>query len=145
MEHSAEALHHFWEENMRLAYLLPLLASALCGHASAQSQCPSKATLIIQSAGYSGSIDIELRQGTRPGSRVVGRNRVNTSGTVVFRDVCPGTYFYAFATPDSPQVSTTQYFQIINDGYQYSMPTVTVTYTKYSSGNRVGSAKRSEL
>ena len=130
---------------MKLTYFLPILSLAFYGHVSAQSKCPSEATLIIQSAGYSGPIDIELRQGTRPGSRVVGRNRVNTSGTVVFRDVCPGTYFYAFATPDSPQVSTTQYFQIVNDGYQYSMPTVTVTYTRSTSGNRVGSAKRSEL
>lgn len=130
---------------MKPAYLLPLLALAFCGHVSAQSQCPSEATLIIQSAGYSGPIEIELRRGTRPGSRVIGRNWVNTSGTVVFRNVCPGTYFYAFATPDSPQVSTTGYFQIVNDGYRYNMPTITVTYTRASSGNRVGSAKRSEL
>jgi hypothetical protein len=130
---------------MKPVCLLPLFSLACCGYASAQPQCPSEATLIIQSAGYSGPIDIELRQGTRPGSSLVRRNRVNTSGTVVFRDVCPGTYFYAFANPDSPQVSTTQYFQIVNDGYQYSMPTITVTYTRSSSGNRVGSAKRADL
>ena len=130
---------------MKLTYLLPFLALAFSGYASAQSQCPSEATLVIQSAGYSGPIDIELRRGTRPGSHVTGRDRVYTNGTVVFHNVCPGTYFYSFATPDSPQVSTTRYFEIVNDGFQYSMPTVTVTYTRSSSGNRVGSAKRSEL
>lgn len=130
---------------MKYIYLLPFVALALSGHCNAQSQCPSEATLIIQSVGYSGPIEIELRQGTRPGSRVTGRGTVNTSGTVVFNNVCPGTYFYAFATPDSQQVSTTRYFEIINDGFQYSMPTITVTYTRSSSGNKVGSAKRSEL
>ncbi len=130
---------------MKPTYLLPFLALAFSGYASAQSQCPSEATLVIQSAGYSGPIDIELRRGTRPGSRVTGRDRVHTNGTVVFDNVCPGTYFYSFATPDSPQVSTTRYFEIVNDGFQYSMPTVTVTYTRSSSGNRVGSTKRSEL
>ncbi len=130
---------------MKPAYFLLILALAIFEHASAQSPCPSEATLIIQSAGYSGPIDIELRQGTRPGSRVVGRDRINTRGKVLFSNVCPGTYFYAFATPDSSQVSTTQYFQVINNGYQYSMPEITVTYTSSSSGNHVGSAKRNEL
>lgn len=130
---------------MKSINLLLILTLAFFGHASAQSQCPSEATLIIQSAGYSGSIDIELRQGKRPGSQVVGRKRVDTRGTVVFRNVCAGTYFYAFSTPDSPHVSTTQYFQVINDDYQYNMPEITVTYSRSSSGNRVGSAKRSEL
>lgn len=130
---------------MKPIYLLPALALTFSGQASAQSQCPSEATLIIQSAGYSGPIDIELRKGNRPGSRVMSKDQVNTRGTVVFRNVCPGTYFYAFSTPDSPEVSTTQYFEIVNNGYQYSMPTVTVTYTRSSSGNRVGSAKRTEL
>jgi hypothetical protein len=130
---------------MKSIHLLPVLALFLAGQASAQPQCPSEATLVIESAGYSGPIDIELRRGTRPGSRIEGRDRVNTRGTVVFRNVCPGTYFYAFSTPDSQQVSTTRYFEIVNDGYQYSMPTVTVTYSRASSGNRVGSARRSEL
>lgn len=130
---------------MKPIYFLPVLTFLAAGQVSAQSQCPSEATLVIESAGYSGPIDIELRRGTRPGSRVTGRDRVNTRGTVVFRNVCPGTYFYSFATPDSDQVSTTRYFEIVNDGYQYSMPTVTVTYTRSSAGNRVGSAKKSEL
>jgi hypothetical protein len=130
---------------MKSTFLLSILSLVLCGEVIAQSQCPSEATLIIQSSGYSGPIAIELRQGTRPGSRITARDIVNTSGTVVFRNVCPGTYFYAFATPDSTQVSTTRYFEIVNDGFQFSMPTVTVTYTKSPSGNRVGTAKRSEL
>ena len=130
---------------MKHIYLLPILGLAFYGYASAQARCPSEATLIIQSAGYRGPIDIELRQGTRPGSQIVERNRVDTRGTVVFRNVCQGTYFFAFATPDSDQVSTTQYFQVVNDGYQYSMPTVTVTYTRSPSGDKVGSSKRSDL
>lgn len=130
---------------MKPAYFPAVLAILITGHSGAQAQCPSQATLVIESAGYSGPIDIELRQGYRPGSKVVERDQVHTRGTVVFRNVCPGTYFYAFSTPDSPQVSTTRYFDIINNGYQYSMPTVTVTYSRSSGGNKVGSVKRSEL
>ena len=130
---------------MRINYLLLALTLIFSGYASAHSECPSETKLVIESSDYSGPIDIELRSGTRPGSRVTARGRVNTRGTVVFRNVCPGMYFYTFATPDSQQVSTTRYFEIINDGFQYSMPTITVKYTRGSVGSRVGSAKRSDL
>lgn len=124
-----------------------LLCVGLLASSASHASCPSEATLNIQSSNYSGRIDIELRKGNRPGSHVIARNSVNSQGSVVFRNVCPGTYFYSFSTPDSDDVSTTRYFQIINDGYQYSMPEVTVTYSR-SSGkdtNRIGKAKRNEL
>ena len=131
---------------MKSIYLFAFFAVAFSAQSISHAECPSEATLKIESSGYSGPIAIELRKGTRPGSQVIGRDEVYTRGTVVFRNVCPGKYFYAFATPDSESVSTTNYFQVINDGYQYSMPHVTVTYTRStSSGNRVGSAKKSDL
>ena len=131
---------------MKSIYLLPILAITLSVSSISHAECPSEAKLTIESAGYSGPIEIELRKGNRPGSRVIGQDQVYTRGTVVFRNVCPGTYFYSFATPDSDQVSTTSYFKIIDDGYQYSMPSVTVTYTRAtSSGSRVGSAKKRDL
>ena len=109
--------------------------------------CPSEATLNIRSSNYRGVINIELRKGVRPGSQITATNSVNTSGTVVFRNVCPGRYFYAFSTPDSQQVSTTQYFDVIDDGDRYSMPEITVTYSRSSTPDtqRVGTAKRSDL
>jgi hypothetical protein len=112
-----------------------------------QETCPSEAKLTIKSSNYSGLIKIELRKGRRPGSRVIGTRSINTSGTVVFKDICPGTYFYAFSTPDSEQVSTTRYFEVVSDDDSYSMPEITVTYSRASSsaGNKVGSAKKSEL
>jgi hypothetical protein len=113
---------------------------------SAASQCPSVATLKLESSGYQGLVNIELRKGNRPGSIVVGRQSLNTRGTAVFPGVCSGRYFFSFGTPDSDQVSTAQYFEIINDGNRYSMPTITVVYTRSSTtGQKVGSSKKSDL
>jgi len=112
----------------------------------AYADCPSVATLKLDSSGYQGIVNIELRKGNRPGSVVIASDSVNTRGTAIFSGICAGRYFYSFGTPDSDQVSTTQYFEIINDGDRYSMPTITVVYTRSSStGNRVGRAKKKDL
>ncbi len=112
----------------------------------AASQCPSVATLKLESSGYQGIVNIELRKGNRPGSMVVSRDSLNTRGTAVFPGICSGRYFFSFGTPDSDQVSTTQYFDVVNDGNRYSMPTITVVYTRSSStGQKVGSSKKSDL
>jgi hypothetical protein len=80
---------------------------------SAQAQdCPSNATIKISSAGYSGSFNVELRRGTRPGSTLVADQAIHGNGNLVFNKVCSGTYFFAFGTPDSDQVSVTQYFKV---------------------------------
>ncbi len=108
--------------------------------------CPSSVALNINSSNYSGRVDIEFRTGKRPGSVLVQRDDVVTSGSVVMSGICPGAYFFVFSTPDSDQVSVTRYFDVINDGTRYSNPAITVTYSRSSSGGqRVGSAKRSEL
>jgi len=113
---------------------------------SAFADCPSVATLKLDSSGYQGAVNIELRKGNRPGSIVIASDSVITRGTTVFTGICPGRYFYAFGTTDSDQVSTTQYFEVINDGNRYSMPTITVLYTRSSAtGNKVGSAKKKDL
>jgi hypothetical protein len=110
------------------------------------ASCPSVATLKLDSSGYQGAVNIELRKGNRPGSIVIASDSVITRGTTVFTGICPGRYFYAFGTTDSDQVSTTQYFEVTNDGNSYSMPTITVIYTRSSAtGNRVGSAKKKDL
>lgn len=116
------------------------------GVPGAKAECPSVATLHLNSSGYQGIVNIELRKGARPGSLVVSREAVNTQGSVVFQGICAGRYFYSFGTPDSEEVSTTQYFEVINDGTRYSMPTITVTYSrKTTTGNRVGTAKKRDL
>lgn len=108
--------------------------------------CPSEATIDVQSSTYSGRYNIELRSGQRPGSKVVGIQSLNGNGSLVFRNVCPGRYFFAFGTPDSDQVSVTRYFDVVNDGYSYSNPVITVIYTRSTSkGNKIGSSKRSDL
>jgi hypothetical protein len=108
--------------------------------------CPSEATIDVQSSTYSGRYNIELRSGQRPGSKVVGTQSLNGNGSAVFSSVCPGKYFFAFGTPDSDQVSVTQYFNVTNDGYSFSNPVITVVYTRSTSkGNKVGSSKRSNL
>ena len=110
------------------------------------ASCPSVATLKLDSSGYQGIVNIELRKGTRPGSIVVASDSLSTRGVSIFSGICAGRYFYSFGTPDSDQVSTTQYFDVINDGSRYSMPTITVVYTRSNSeGNKVGTAKKKDL
>lgn len=113
---------------------------------SAVLACPSEVTLNINSSNYSGLINVELREGRRPGSRIVRRDTVDTRGTVRLSGICPGTYFFAFSTPKDEAVSVTRYFEVTDDGTSYSNPSITVTYSRVSSGGqRVGSAKKSEL
>lgn len=108
--------------------------------------CPSQVTLNINSSNYSGLINVELREGRRPGSKVVRRDSVDTRGTVRVPGVCAGTYFFAFSTPKDEAVSLTRYFEVADDGTSYSNPTITVTYSRISSGGqKVGSAKKSDL
>ena len=77
---------------------------------------------------------------------MIANDSVITRGKAIFSGICAGRHFYSFGTPDSDQVSTTQYFEIINDGNRYSMPTITVVYTRATStGNKVGSAKKKDL
>lgn len=123
-------------------FALAFLASS----GSAVLACPSEVTLNINSSNYSGLINVELREGRRPGSRIVRRDTVDTRGTVRLSGICPGTYFFAFSTPKDEAVSVTRYFEVTDDGTSYSNPSITVTYSRVSSGGqRVGSAKKSEL
>ena len=113
---------------------------------SAVLACPSEVTLNISSSNYSGLNNVELREGRRPGSKIVRRDTVDTRGTVRLSGICPGTYFFAFSTPKDEAVSVTRYFEVTDDGTSYSNPSITVTYSRVSSGGqRVGSAKKSEL
>lgn len=129
--------------NFKTLYFAATLMGIFSNYAVA---CPSNVTLNINSSNYSGRIDVEFRSGTRPGSRLLKRDYVTTTGSVVLTGICAGVYFFSFSTPDSDQVSVTQYFDVINDGTRYSNPVITVTYSRsLTGGQRVGSAKRSEL
>jgi hypothetical protein len=127
--------------------VLVLVVFALATLASpSASACPSEVALSINSSDYSVVINIELRQGRRPGSKVVGRDSVVTRGAVRLAGICPGTYFFAFSTPVDEVVSVTRYFEVLDDGTSYSNPSITLTYSRVSSGGqKVGSARKSEL
>jgi len=109
--------------------------------------CPSQAKLKITSSGYSGTFDVELRRGKRPGSLIIQSRSIQGNGTIVFKSVCRGTYFFSFGTTDSDQVSITRYFEVINDGDGYSSPTITVFYSRgtHEGIKRVGSSKKRDL
>ena len=111
------------------------------------AECPSKTTLQINSSEYSGTFNIELRRGNRPGSKVVDSQPMYGSGRVVFSRVCPGTYFFSFGTTDSEQVSVTRYFNVKFDGDRFNNPTITVFYSRGTpdGSQAVGSAKKREL
>ena len=130
----------------RKTFVVTSLYVLAMGIASADSDCPSKATLNVKSHTYTGAYNIELRYGTRPGSKVFGAKSLNGNGTVIFSGVCAGKYFFSFGTTDSEQVSVTQYFDVKISETSYSNPMITVVYTRYSSdGQRVGSAKKRDL
>lgn len=126
--------------------LLSCFALGLIALSGSALACPSEVTLNINSSNYSGLINVELREGRRPGSQIVRRDTVETRGTVRLSGICPGTYFFAFSTPKDDAVSVTRYFEVTDDGTSYSNPSITVTYSRVSSGGqRVGSARRSDL
>ena len=120
-----------------LLYITPAVAS----------DCPSSVTLQLNSTGYSGVISVELRKGSRPGSRVIAHRSIQTSGNTVFADVCAGSYFFAFSPTDAQEVNVTRNFDVLNDDSGYSNPTITVYYSRSSGSDskRVGKAKRSDL
>ena len=99
----------------------------------AQEICPSEATIVIRSSGYSGRINVEFRKGSRPGSIVARSGIIQTSGQLTFKNVCPGRYFFAFGTPDSDAVHATRYIDVNFDGERYNSPTITVTYSRSNS------------
>ena len=118
-----------------------IIAALVCGTALlsttpilyAQDTCPSEATIIIRSSGYSGRIDVDFRKGSRPGSSVTGSGVIQTSGQLNFKNVCPGRYFFSFGTPDSDSVHATRYFDVTFDGQRYNSPTITVIYSRTNS------------
>lgn len=109
-------------------------------------ECPSTTTLIIKSSNYSGKMNVELRRGKRPGSKVIERRTMDSNGTAEYYNVCPGKYFFSFGTPDSDSVSVTQYFNIHN-GETYNNPTITVQYSRTLNQNsqKVGTSKKRDL
>lgn len=127
--------------------VLVVLFMLICAPSFAQQDCPSTTTLNIKSSTYSGKFYVELRQGTRPGSRVIAKRNMNSNGSVEFHDICPGTYFYSFGTPDSDQVSITRYFEVKYDGDTYNNPVITVYYSRSQTdgAQRVGSVKKRDL
>lgn len=108
--------------------------------------CPSVVTLTIDSSNYSGRIDIELRKGKRPGSKINRKRKVDTKGTVRIKGVCPGKYFFAFSTPESDSTSITSYFEVTNDGDSYSNHKIRVFYTSVESkGESIDTIKKDNL
>lgn len=111
--------------------------------AQAIPSCLTFVTLELRSVGYSGPFEVELRTGSRPGSRLLQRQVLQSRGSWTVPQVCAGqNYFFTFATPDSERVSVTRYFSVetLND------VTITVTYSRSSGqGQRVARESRAAL
>lgn len=113
-------------------------------NASADSAiCSAKARLILKSSGYSGTIEVHLRKGNRPGSKVLARDEIFTSGTREFAGICPGKYFFSFATSDSSSVSITGNFPV-EPTTAVAQMTVFLSRTK-SSENSVQTISKKDL
>jgi hypothetical protein len=114
---------------------------------SMAKDCPSKTTLKVNSSNYSGNINIELRRGNRPGSKLIEKRTISSNGSAEFHNVCKGNYFFAFGTPDSDQVSVTRNFQVTYEGRSYNNPEITVFYSRSTTdgSQKVGSSKKRDL
>lgn len=128
-------------------FKLLLVFSALLNANLLHAACKSDVTLNIKSTGYSGPINIELRSGLRPGSKVVQRGTVMTTGTMKASNICPAKYFFAFSTPDTDLVNITRHFDVVEDKRGYNNPVITVTYERRSDpeGQTVAKTKRDDL
>lgn len=126
----------------------PALNSTVSSAGARESEraCPSTVVLDIQASNYIGPILIEFRKGSRPGSKKLQAYKIDTRGVVTIDNVCSGMYFFSFATPDSPSVSVTRYFDVVNMESQHSTTKITVMYSRKSqSGNRVERVGRGQL
>jgi len=106
--------------------------------------CDTTARLILSSSGYNGEIAIQLREGLRPGSTIVGIDTIITSGQKEFYGICPGRYFFAFASKESASISVTSYFTIASDTDVAQM-TVFLSKNNSSSANDVKSIRKKDL
>ena len=109
-----------------------------------KSVCSTTAQLVLSSSGYSGNIEIQLRKGNRPGSKVVATDSVITSGQRDFNGICPGKYIFSFATSDSSSVSITRYFSIQSNTSIAKM-TVFMSRTKSGEGQQIQTISKKEL
>lgn len=113
----------------------------------ANLECPSTATIKIDSSDYGGQFIVELRRGTRPGSKRISGNEIGNGDSVGFQHVCPGTYFYAFGPTDSDDVSVTRNFTVTNDGTRYNNPVITVFYSRatHDGSKRLEKTRKNNL
>ena len=112
--------------------------------ASETTECTTTAQLVLSSSGYSGNIEIELRKGNRPGSKVIAKDTLITSGNKEFNGICSGKYFFSFASADSPSVSVTRYFNIQSNTAIAKM-TVFMSRTKSAEGQQIQTISKKEL
>jgi hypothetical protein len=110
--------------------------------------CTSTATLRLAASGRSaaGPLEIELRTGERPGSRVVARGTLGDDGRLVVSDVCPGRYFFAFSRAGDASATVTRSFDIQED--EDTVSDVVITGNRVQAGRPVSHtavARRGEL
>lgn len=86
------------------------------GDKARDPDCPSTATIKVNSSEYRGLFVVELRRGARPASVRVTGGHTENGGELKFENVCPGNYFFAFGPTDSDNVSVTRNFTVKNDG-----------------------------
>jgi len=129
-------------KTLKISFLLGLIFG-LNLHISVFA-CDTTARLNLNSSGYNGKIMVELRKGNRPGSSLVSQDVIFTSGQRDFLNICPGRYFFAFATADSPTISITSYFSVESNIESAEM-TVFLSRQKNSSGNKVQTISKKEL
>lgn len=124
----------------------------LLGSSFAEALCPSTVMLNIKTNMGHGTVKAELRRGNRPGSSLVSAEAGNPPMAYKFDAICPGRYFFAIYTGDSPDIKVTQYFDVVvretPDGYSYSNPRIDV-FIQRAKGNQksnlITSVSRREL
>ena len=138
-----------WHAIILLIFFGPL-SVILSIERSWAAECLSRLTVDIQSVGYSGGFNVDLRSGLRPGSSLVGSKKLQTAGQTYFSEICPGLYFVTLGPMDSEYVDVSQYLKIeeheTSDGITYLDGTLSFFYSRsLEKGEQTKYLKRNEL
>lgn len=122
--------HRLTSATMRL--LIPIVSVLTGGCTLEKLGCNSTGVLNIESFSERGEMVVALRQGTRPGSKLIDAGNVTVGNKLSFSKICPGTYFFSFGRPDSDTVFVTEYQEVKGNTKRFE---TTVRLVRGSSSN----------
>ena len=111
---------------------LVLAFFAITGCSLEKVGCNTTGVLNIESFSDRGEMVVGLREGVRPGSKLIDAGNMVVGGKLTFSKICPGTYFFSFGKPESETVFVTDYYNVQPNTKSFQ---ITVRVVKGSSLN----------